>query len=405
MPAVAIAAAAAHPPAVSVRLVFAVRFLGVRRDPERLGDLWDECRATWERDRFVGAIERVTSRPIVHCGECSTAVWEDDAHSTSDGERVCDSCCDDYYSTCYHCERLCRSTEVVDDESVCSRCLDRHYSWCDDCDRYVDRDHWHECSCEPRHLRFLFPANGQGTVANDRRLTVTLPAGVIDDSGLAAIVKLVHGATGDYQKARTVYDLDNHWVTREGNFTRRLSRVLYNEHGIKLPSGLISEVGNVARMNSTETSTWYIEFTRGLNSSAAAFYHDDSCWWGDHSNSRCALKTCGGLALRSYESMESMTDAPNGRAWVMPLDGALAPTHATDAHAYVVFNEYGAMEGYVATRLIAHLTGKTYSRISFDADPMFVNGETAFLVAEQAVCEATKELILSLPTHAVWNAA
>ncbi len=388
-----------HPPEVSPRFAFAVRVLRIRRDRGCLDELWSTCRHTWSAQTFLATIERVTHDSAVLCIHCSAALWTEDAHQTADGDDVCDACCDDLYSTCYHCEQLHRHVDWVNDEPVCSSCLDRYYEWCESCGTHVDEGHVHDCCCEAPHLRFTFPANGDGSIANDSRLTVTLPAGVIDDRGLTALVELLHGVTGSYHSARCVYDLDHQWVTREGNFTRRLSRLLFKVHGIKLPAGVLSEVGNVARMHSSETSAWHIEFTRDLNHDAAAFYHAESCWWTDHADSRCALKACGGLGLRSYVAHGRAADSPNGRAWILPLDGTLRPTHATRSHAYVVFNEYGALEGYVAARLVAHLTSKTYRKIRFVADPMYVNGDSGLLIAEQTVCDATEEISLNLPIH------
>src|SRR5205807_3813691 len=108
--------------------------------------------------------------------------------------------------------------------------------------------------------------------------------------------------------AGTVAALDPAWQTKRGNFTRRLSTAVHQRHGIKLAPEVISEVGNLARQHSSDTATWLLEFTRDLNQPPEAFYNGESCWWTSHASSRCALKSWGGLAMRSYAEPSDRAD-------------------------------------------------------------------------------------------------
>jgi hypothetical protein len=145
-------------------------------------------------------------------------------------------------------------------------------------------------------------------------------------------------------------------------------------------------------------SEYHLEVTRDLNGPADEFCHEDSCWWGGESESRCALKSWGGLALRSYghESDRYAT----GRAWVQPLDETLRPTHdAVGAKAYIVYNGYEKLDGYTPARIVAHLTGLTYRKIELHISPQYVNGSSGYLVADEATCAETNILELCYDQH------
>jgi hypothetical protein len=350
------------------------------------------------------------------CGRCSTIVRDDDSYSTYGGnsDSVCNRCYEDHYSTCERCEDVVRCDDMntlSGDYYWCDNCRDYAAHWCDDCDSYVrdDDDCDHEpdpsagCShggCEAPHLDFHFLANGDGTVGNDERLTVELPAGAISDEGIFAITQVVWAAvTGDarYGVERIVGGLEPVWQTKQGNFTRRLSSALYKEHKAKLPAETISEVGNIAKAHTLTTSTWNIEFTRDLNQSASEFSNDESCWWQSYAYSRCALKSWGGLAIRTFADEYGYL---TGRAWVQPLNSDMQPTHdALNAFAFVVYNGYESLEGYAAVRILAHLTGRTYRKVALSINGQYVNNNSGYLVADAATCLSTSSIAYGGDVH------
>jgi hypothetical protein len=179
-----------------------------------------------------------------------------------------------------------------------------------------------------------------------------------------------------------------------------LSSALH-KRSYKLSDAAISAVGNLARQHSSDESSWTVEFTRDLNQPADYFYNDDSCWWGSYSASRCALKSWGGIGMRSFaESRYHSGSDVSGRAWVQPLDEDLEATHdALHAHAYVIYNGYGDLEGYIAARIVAHLTGRTYKKISFSANDQYVNSNNGYLVADEDTCTNTTLVRLEYSIH------
>jgi len=372
-------------------------------------EAWSVVAAT-----FTEAVEEITGDAVVQCDDCSTHVWQDDATWVRSGKTVCEDCrCE--YDMCVSCEEYfwsCNTRWDDNGNAYCSPCFDETHIYCGHCEEYyhVDSDHDFEheeenCDCEAPHLRFTFPANGHGTIAQDERLTVELPAGTIDSVGMGKIADLLRvsfyniNSDGRYYVGPVLEEVGDTWQTKRGNFTRRLSSAFHKAGGFKLPDHVISEVGNLARAHSSTGASWAIEVTRDLNLSAEDFYHGSSCWWQSYAYSRCALKSWGGIGLRTFDTHGNVT----GRAWVQPVkvnDGHVCATHdATGADGYIVYNGYGALDGYVASRIIAHLTSKTYRKIGFNVDRQYVNGNTGFLVADEATCAAINSVSFDDDEH------
>jgi hypothetical protein len=380
-------------------------FLALSQDPttELLQAAWE----AWEggASEFIEAVEAVMDRTCTYCDYCTAVVWSDCTSRTDDYEEVCSSCVESNYYRCAACEYLSRNTTTVDNCEYCESCLEDNFIWCEDCEEYFDGSHVHGCECEAPNLKFEFPANGHGTIAQNERLTVALPAGTIDEEGLQAIAQVVHGATGwrllGFVNA-AIDEVGPTWQTKRGNFTRRLSSALH-KHGIKLERETISQIGNLGRQHSSDDVSWDIEFTRDLNLPAEDFCHDGSCWWTSMVESRCCLKNWGGLGIRTFDPRFPDAFHATGRAWVLPMRynlGLLRPTHDTmGADAYLVFNAYGAISSYVAARIVAHLTGRTYKHVEFTAEGMYINNDSAKLVAAEDVCSKFESIELALDDH------
>lgn len=352
---------------------------------------------------------------IVWCENCNEPLDSEDATALQDGASVCQSCYDSDYTTCADCCDVVAydsTTGTLHDENVCDRCKDYHYYYCMDCDgyyhhNYSDEHHHNEngCDCESPAQVFAMP-NGEGTLSQDERVAVSLPSGVISEQGMYSIASVIREEyykddttsttdeerTAAYQKrskwyylASDVHRMDTRWQTKDGNFTKRLSKLAHKSQGLKIPPAILTRIGNIARDNSQGADV-SIEITRDLNLSAADFYHEDSCWWQSYSESRCALKTNGGIGLRTFTQYNSVS----GRAWIMPLrltdEAELVPTFdAMAADAYIVFNGYGDLDGYTPARIVAQMTGLTYAKVGFGCGPMYVNSDSGYLVASQDV--------------------
>lgn len=347
-------------------------------------------------DRFAEAVAAVTgdNEPIL-CERCAGWVERDDASTIHNGDVICDECISQHYTTCHGCEEYHPDGDVwhVEGDRYCESCRDNCCTYCETCEeyfRYNDHDHEDSCTCEAPRLHFRFPANGHGTVANDERLPVILPAGTVDEIGIQAIRRLLTDLLNHHYGAveRVLTAVGPQWLGDKGNYTRRLSRELHNNHGVKVPAGVLTQVGNLAKQHSSDTSDWPVEFTRNLNMSAEAFCHEDSCWWQSYYESRCTLKNWGGIAMRVIDEY----DDPTGRAWVQPLGADFTPTHdALNATAYIVYNTYGVLDGAKAARIVAHLTSKTYRKIQFTADQQYVNGNSGWLIADEATAQGAGE--------------
>jgi hypothetical protein len=257
-------------------------------------------------------------------------------------------------------------------------------------------------------MEFTFP-NGSSVVANDERFTVELPRGEISKEGIREITFYVHETIHELRDDTTrrfsdvrilVGEVGNQWQTKRGNFTKRLSSAVYKKWKIKFPPEELSHVGNLARSFSESEAEWVIEFTRNLNLPASAFANDESCWWDGLFRSRCALKSWGGLAIRSYLTDCQYPNSPDGRAWIQPLNQHMFPTHdVMNAHAYVVYNGYEDLSGYTPARIIAQMTGKTYRKIDFFAENQYVNNNSGYLVSDEETCKTYFEISLSGGFH------
>lgn len=419
----------------------------------------------------------------VSCNDCSDLVHTDDAHTVNGDDLVCDSCNDNYYE-CDSCNERIHgdyTCTVGYDGTACESCRDNYYSFCDGCGEYYSNDDGpccsRDCDCVAPGQSFVFPIEGgASSIRNDERYAISLAAGVISAEALEKIQRLIRDAgrkifnearaagpasDEDYTAARGLYyaydyvagnfadSIGPEWQGRRGNFTKRLSRFAYNAKKISLPPTLISEIGNVARAQSNGTDV-SVEMTRDLNQSPEDFFHSESCWWTDYSESRCALKNNGGIGMRTFGEvtypeygyqhgpwkhdygrgyveigMTKRSDVVTGRAWVMPVRRGdeidqrwydynagewttrkvrlWEPTTDTvNPDGYIVFNGYGALSDYAPARIVAQMTGMTYRKVGFECDPMYVNNG-GYLVTSEAIASEVDDntmISLSVDTHA-----
>jgi hypothetical protein len=242
--------------------------------------------------------------------------------------------------------------------------------------------------------------------AQDEIIEVTTPGGAIDGSGVARIAEYVYFVSsvknldGPYwaihnsQSIASEEWIEPEWVTRAGNYPKRLQKWLYQHNLGKLSAQDISQIGNIAKQHTSQAATHLIAVTRDLNQPADQFVNGGSCWWTDYSASRCILKQCGGLAIRSFTN--GYLQQPISRAWIVPLGNDLHPTQdAHGAKGYVLFNAYGFPgDGYGYARLLAQLTAKYYRRITFVLYGAYVNGNIGYLVADPDLCQTVSEISL-----------
>lgn len=379
-----------------------------------LDDLWRTFRYTsraYRASEFLRYLRGIVTDPdeidnVVFCENCGDPAWEDGMHTIGHGS-VCESCWQDYQDCVSCCESFHGDdlTETLSESLVCESCRDSYYTYCDYCDGYYHDDdsyeHQHDGSgcCESPQMQFTIPNDGAEPVANDTRVTITLPAGTISPAGLTEIRDYLRRA-GLYDLSYDLSELGAEWQTRDGNYAKRLSRFAYKRYQAKITPEVMSQIGCIARDHSKPVDV-QIEVTRDFNQNAAYFYHDGSCYWGGYSESRCALKTNGAYGLRSFDQWGNVS----GRAWIMPFrlqadplhsPPRLVPTFRTmDADALVVFNGYGDLGGYAPARIMAHMHGWTYRKIAFSCDPMYINAG-GYLVAREDIATPYTDGALNL---------
>lgn len=393
----------------------------------KIDELWVTHRynyGTYARTEFLEVLRTLTTQPdlvteqIRWCQDCSvpadkatmTVVNESEDNAYDDDVyRVCATCAR-YWNLCDResCSRQSRYRVHVNDEMWCEDCRDEFADYCDACGIYYFSTSGHRCTygcgCDSPVLEFQLRNDGQGMLSNDTRTSVSMAAGEISEEGLAAIRNAIYTVSNhNYAVARTngekeeamkfwslcrdLEPLGNKWQAKQGNYTKRLSSHAYKKHGLKLPASLISQVGTLARDHSAGVD-FDVEFTRDLNMAPDKYAHSDSCWWQSYYRSRCTLKSNGGLGMRTFNSQGEC----DGRAWIMPMKKSpthtyphrIVPTFNTeDPDAFVVFNGYGRLNGYSAARIMSHMAGMTYRKVTFSCDPMYVNGDSGYLIAPE----------------------
>lgn len=456
--------------------VFIAHGPGFRRlfeyDLDAMQDLWRKERSHLSyghqgRREFLDILAVSVTDPsvvdeVIFCEQCSIPGHPDDDFTVLDGsEYACQSCLENYYAWCEDCNTYvsCDDTTCIDDQSVCDNCRARNYSWCEDCDAWyrdgngcgVDHDEDddeddHDGCCESPAPCFLVPNDGNGPLYNDVITNVTLPSGTISEEGMGQIYRYLRDNTG-YAYATIVHEVGPRVQTKEGTFTKRLSRTMWKTHKYKIEPAVLSQVGNIAAAHSAAVSH-KVTVSRDLNTSARSWGHSDSCWWQSYYKSRCTLKNNGGFGLRSWNDDD---DEPrvSGRAWVIPLrkaekiepttadlrlwgrragytvaESGPVPNEVTAAYAkanptklvptfdaltpdaYIVFNGYGRLSDYTPARIMAYMAGMTYRKIGFETliqggdNTMYVNAGGYLIAPEELASEYTDgHLTLKVDHH------
>lgn len=369
-----------------------------------------------ERVAFATAIAAISPGVTVHwCDECALVTGPTDQVEAQPGRWVDGECFRAYWQKCSRCDGNERgrrmSTPHGATGGMCYTCLNDFYVYCGECDTYflIGESHKHPSCCEsPAQLFTIRNLTGGDPIPNETKLSFTIPSESIDNEGIKRIQQLLMDDRdgGGNRCWHIVAEMDPTWQMRSGNFTRRLSSNAWKNFGVKLSKEILSEVGNIAQQHTSNVSAITIDVTRDFNQGPGAFANSGSCWWNGYVSSRCALKTNGGFGLRTFD--KDNADKVTGRAWVLPLKEntvshytPLLPTFDTmNAKAFVVFNGYRSLGGYLPARIMAHLYGMTYKRITFTGEPMYVNSNVGYLVGTDPTISQINRIELSLNQHA-----
>ena len=183
-----------------------------------------------------------------------------------------------------------------------------------------------------------------------KRFTITMPGGDISSSGIYQITRMLASdklwkelnpdSTLEYLPPlpsdwawRWIADHLYNNVKYTGAFPRRVAKFYWVNYGLKLPSALVSNIGNVARDHTMSETDVTFDFVTDIDWESGDFGDDGSCYWGSQTGSRLMVEA-NGLAMRFFYAPDS--DHGIARAWLAAL-----PDRYHDVNYYVVFNGYG----------------------------------------------------------------
>lgn len=357
---------------------------------------------TWDMHQIIRDLD--VDHLAAICKDCDEFFSADLAMYVSD-EAVCVSCSGNY-GQCYRCDEWSHDDDLAYisdlDQHYCESCRGSWCFYCESCGEYVSDEHSHDsdCDCEPPVTDFTFIDD----VKADEPFYVSLPEGIIDESGISQIEShLWH--TRHFGAVPFMREVGREWKNAKGTYPKRLNRAYYNATKASLPDDVMERIGTIARSNSKGYDLT-LEVTRNLNLHPDDFAHGGSCWWGEYNSSRCALKTNGGFGLRSFgDPGYGYGHGVTGRAWVMPMtltDGWLKPTFDTEhPDALLVFNGYDDLSEGTAARVVAMAYGMTYRKVGLHLDPMYINGESGYLIAPEGdLDDHANRVVIDLDDHA-----
>jgi hypothetical protein len=199
-----------------------------------------------------------------------------------------------------------------------------------------------------------------------------------------------------------------------GTLPKRLSNWLYKTHQIKLSNDMVSQIGNIARKHTEDRTEYLIDFTNKFDWEAGDFGDAGSCFWSERPNARKILEQNGAFAMRFWQTKAKCYDyyvqqyldsqgchddncascrvnaedyakrllryakgdyAGLSRSWLGVLDD----------NTTLLFNSYPKDWGLIRTaRILADILGCSYMQIGYSNNDgtLYVNGETAFMVAD-----------------------
>lgn len=418
-----------------------------------LNDLWFQyqnygegraIRASQRMKEFLGTYlpalvaDPAEAAKVKFCGQCSNLHNNvDDGFIDINKTPVCATCRSAYYRKCTKCTTLSSNRRNTEDGGrVCERCIGE-YANCRNCNVYYNPEnslvsHRHDgsdcCKAPEEMMQFTMRNDGMDPVVSDTVTRVTLPAGVLSAEGRQEIANYLLNKRYDTSDSETQRQwigvgqnlaiIGDNWQTKEGNYPKRVSRYAYKNWGLKINADVMSEIGNIGARH-TVSVDFDIEFSRLLDQTATEWGHAGSCWWQSYYHCRCAMKSNGGIGVRSVKVGRGKGKKEVlGRAWIYPLkkitekapldtvSGWLVPTFNTETpDAFVVFNGYGNLTGYAAPRLIANMQGMTYRKVNMElvSTPKnsYINTGSGYIVAPEDIADKFTDgrLIISVKQH------
>lgn len=224
-----------------------------------------------------------------------------------------------------------------------------------------------------------------------KRYTVDMPVGTITESGIQAIAHFIEIQKlneGDWlernpdDKRKYLNPLPENWnyqwvVTGRGEyvgtFPKRVSKYYWQKYQLRCPNIFVAELGQIARRNSADKSSYVIDFTDRLDWKAGDYGDSSSCLWGGYAHGREIMQENGVMAVRFYDNEGD----GYGRAWLYQWD-----------ELWVLWNGYGVKGSTIAiARVLAQFWGVSYKKIALENNgneggAVYINGGKGYVIGQ-----------------------
>lgn len=227
-----------------------------------------------------------------------------------------------------------------------------------------------------------------------KRYTVDMPVGTITESGIREIALFIEKQKlneGDWLERnpdntrRYLNPLPENWnyqwvITGRGEyvgtFPKRVSKYYWQEYQLRCPNSFVAELGQIARRNSADNSSYIIDFTDSLDWQAGDYGDSGSCLWGSNEHGREIMQDNGVMAVRFYHSDGS----GYGRAWLYQ--------YSETKQLWIVWNGYGVNGSTIAiARVLGQLWGVSYKKITLrnngvSSGAVWINGDSGYVIGQ-----------------------
>jgi hypothetical protein len=208
-------------------------------------------------------------------------------------------------------------------------------------------------------------------------IKVSTPEGLVTESGVRELQ--------DFMFANSLGllpdDFEPIWITRRGTLPKRIQSHVFKVHSLKLTSEQVSQIGNIAKRNTSTAQAYYLDFTRSIDWHAGDFGDGGSCFWESKSGAKLMIED-NGCAVRLYHQRTSGGGEGRGnlrgyaRAWIAQIED----------RKLIVFNGYGETS-LAITRILAIKYSLQYRRITLvnngtDGGTLWINGGSSYLLGD-----------------------
>src|SRR4029450_13317044 len=180
------------------------------------------------------------------------------------------------------------------------------------------------------------------------------------------------------------------WTTNRGSLPKRIQSYYYKEHGKKLDSVLIGEIGNQGKRHASVATTLVLDFTKELDWRDGDFGDGGSCFWGKKTGAPAMIEETG-YAVRAYKPIGAYTPAEALKVSRKRRGYARAWFAKVSDNRLIVFNGYGEASITFA-RWLALLFNCTYKRIGLTNNgvgegTLWINGGVGYMIRTHAAIE------------------